>query len=233
MKEAAKTKRIRSEDFYRTYMSGSVLDIGSGGGDGAAEDLCVPHAVPFDKAQGDANRILEYLKLGSFDCVHSSHCLEHMHDPKKAIADWWQLVRPGGYLVTIVPDEDLYEQGNWPSFFNYDHKSTFRLGGDVSWSPVSHEVRGLIAALPGAEIVFARREDEGYVHGTPRFHPRHKRFLARIFRNVQRIAYMLSLKGTFADRAIARTAIFLGVPYDQSAGDALSQIEVVARKKQQ
>jgi hypothetical protein len=45
-----------------------------------------------------------------------------MHDPEAALRQWWALVRPGGYLVVVVPHEDLYEQGMWPSAFNSDHK---------------------------------------------------------------------------------------------------------------
>ena len=58
----------------------------------------------------DANR--------PFDFVFSSHCLEHMQDPVKcpSLRDWWQLVRPGGVLIVIVPDEDLYEQGIFLAF---------------------------------------------------------------------------------------------------------------------
>ena len=123
MNEASKTRAIRNSDFYSRYMNDSVIDIGCG------PDLVVPHATPFDQEDGDANEILDYLKPESFSCVHSSHCLEHMRNPQKSIADWWTLVKPGGYLITVVPDEELYEQGHWPSLFNADHKSTFRLDG--------------------------------------------------------------------------------------------------------
>src|SRR4051794_20067410 len=109
MYEASKTREIRGEDFTRIYFSGSVLDIGCG------PDLVVPHAKPFDFEHGDANRILDFLAPESFDCVHSSHCLEHMREPPVALAQWWALVRPSGYLIIVVPDEDLYEQGVWPS----------------------------------------------------------------------------------------------------------------------
>jgi hypothetical protein len=69
---------------------------------------------------------------------------------------WWALVKPGGYLVIVVPDEDLYEQGMWPSRFNTDHKATFNLGESKSWSPVSYDIEALVQALPRAEIIEAR-----------------------------------------------------------------------------
>ena len=50
-----------------------------------------------------------------------------MRDVPQALEQWWQLVKPGGAMVIVVPDEDLYEQGAWPSLFNRDHSATFRL----------------------------------------------------------------------------------------------------------
>ena len=223
MKEAQKTRKARSEEFYRAFMAGTVLDIGCG------DDLCVPTAIPFDKEQGDANHILNYLSPESFDCVHSSHCLEHVYDPKQCIQDWWKLVKPGGYLVTVVPDEDLYEQGNWPSLFNPDHKSTFRLGGSSSWSPVSHEIRALIQALPEAKILSAKRQKVGYVRGFMRLRRRKGRLKER-FDRYQNGLYRRGLVGTPAERCLILAASLLGVPYDQTMGIALAQIEIVAQK---
>ena len=120
MDESTKTQLIQDPAFAKTYFSGTVLDIGCG------DDLVVPHAQGFDQQQGDANKILKHLEPNSFDTVHSSHCLEHMYHPDQVIHNWWQLVKPKGYLITVVPHEDLYEQGQWPSRFNSDHKVTFR-----------------------------------------------------------------------------------------------------------
>ena len=67
---------------------------------------------------------------------------------EKAILEWWQLVKPGGHLILLVPDEDLYEQDIFPSRFNGDHKFTFTLSKAQSWSPVSIHVLDLVQALP-------------------------------------------------------------------------------------
>lgn len=109
-----------------------MIDIGAGKG------LVCPWAELFDIEDGDANQITRYRTSGSYDAVHSSHCLEHMTDPVVSLSQWWALIKPGGYLVLVVPDEDLYEQGFWPSRFNNDHKATFIIKTDKSWSPVSH-----------------------------------------------------------------------------------------------
>jgi hypothetical protein len=66
-----------------------------------------------------------------------------MHDPRKALLECWQLVRVGGHLFFIVPDEALYEQGVFPSRFNADHKATFTISKAQSWSPISINVLDL------------------------------------------------------------------------------------------
>ena len=68
----------------------------------------------------------------------------------------------GGYLFFIVPDEDLYEQGVFPSRFNSDHKATFTISKTRSWSPKSYNVFDLARSLPGAEIFKIQLCDIGY-----------------------------------------------------------------------
>ena len=225
MNEASKTRAVRSRDFYSRYMNDSVLDIGCG------PDLVVPHATPFDQEDGDANEILNYFKPESFFCVHSSHCLEHMKNPRKSIADWWTLVKPGGYLVTVVPDEELYEQGYWPSLFNTDHKSMFRLGGGSEHPEVSFNIKDLVGLLPGATIVSLERQNSHYCQWKA-FVP--FRPLAPVRGLFSRIRYWFLRKGlidSIFDRVLVRTARLFNVPIDQTLGMALAQIEVVAQKK--
>jgi SAM-dependent methyltransferase len=239
MREASKTRAVRPPKFYDLYMSGRVLDIGCG------DDLCVPHAVPFDQAEGDANDILRHFETESFDCVHSSHCLEHTPDPIHCLKEWWALVKPGAFLVTVVPDEDYYEQGNWPSRFNPDHKCTFRLEGSRSWSPVSYCLPDLVAALPGARILSAKRQLDGYTGEwvlsarkplTGRIHrkvnaiPAVPGLKARAGDRLARILREAGLRGTLAERLFINVSLMIGNQVDQTPGTALAQIEVVAQK---
>lgn len=119
---------------------------------------------PFDKGQGDA----QYLK-GIYNFLHSSHCLEHVFDPWEALRNWCASVRPQGHLVVMIPDEDMYEQGVWPSRFNEDHKHTFTLykpheGKGKSWSPVSINVLDLIGSVSDlAECVSVQKLDATYI----------------------------------------------------------------------
>lgn len=225
MREASKTNRVRGREFLERYFRGRVLDIGAG------DDLVVPWAEPFDKGHGDAQEILRYREPGSYDCVHSSHCLEHMEDVPRALEEWWALVKPGGYLIVVVPDEDLYEQGIWPSVFNSDHKATFRLGKRESWSPVSYDLGELVRALPGAEVVSAEVQDDGYDHSL-RVHGVSGWGLRLLYLH-RRLGHRLRDRGVAAPRLLSllgRAFHLFGMPLDQTTGDALAQIQVVARK---
>lgn len=227
MFEASKTRALRDIAFYEKYFSGSVLDIGCG------RDLVVPHAQPFDLMHGDANRITNFLPDGSaYDCVHSSHCLEHMRDVPGALAQWWSLVLPGGYLIVVVPHEDLYEQGIWPSIFNGDHKATFRFGTRKTWSPVSYDLKELLGELPAAEIVDIALQDHQYDyslkrHGITRFGR------AVVFFSRAHKAAMRHLKADLRklDRVMDKMEYRLGKPIDQTLGEAVAQIQAVVRKR--
>lgn len=154
MNEAHKTYALWPDNI-RNLVTGHGIDIGSG------NDPISKTAIPFDREQGDANHILKYVAT-KFDFVFSSHCLEHMYDPQSTIQEWWQLVKPGGVLIVIVPDEDLYEQGMFPSVFNFDHKHTFTISKHQSWSSKSINMFDLASSLPNGTIERLTLQDHGY-----------------------------------------------------------------------
>lgn len=155
--EATKTK-AKFGYLEKRIFCGRGIDIGCG------NDPIYPEARPFDVADGDANEITNYVHE-KFDYVFSSHCLEHMRDPHKALREWWALVKPNGYLYLVVPDEDRYEQGVFPSRWNGDHKHTFTVYKTGSWSPVSINIVDLVKKLPDAEILKIEVQDDGYDYG--------------------------------------------------------------------
>ena len=233
MDEAAKTEKIRGPEFLEKYFSGKVLDIGCG------DDLVVPNAVPFDKEQGDAQEILDYLSSNTFDCVHSSHSLEHMNDVPKALEQWWQLVKPGGAMIIVVPDEDLYEQGVWPSLFNRDHSATFRLNKTDSWSPVSHDLGELCSVLPNAEVVSLEQQDVGYDHSLKshglgrrgKFFMRLNRSIIKRLNRKQEFLAKLGLNSQSLKYKVNLISVKFGALIDQTLEDAVAQIQIVVRKK--
>jgi SAM-dependent methyltransferase len=161
MDEATKTRKQWGE-LEKSLLVGKGIDIGCG------SDPVIPTVRRFDLEHGDANHITRFVEE-DFDFVYSSHCLEHMHDAQAALLEWWKLVRVGGHLIFIVPDEDLYEKGVFPSRFNPDHKATFTISKAESWSPVSRNVLDLAGNLPGGKLVSIKLCDQGYDRRQLRF----------------------------------------------------------------
>lgn len=158
MGETSKRKADReATGWFTKYCSGRGVDIGCG------DDPVLPDCDKWDLPQGDA-QYLAGVDDATYDWVYSSHCLEHVHDPSEALRNWWRVLKPGGHLIVMVPDEDLYEQGMWPPAFNVDHKSTWTVwkAQGQSWSPASRNMRTELEALPGSRIVSLKRHEKGY-----------------------------------------------------------------------
>jgi len=174
MKECSKSisRRLADSNFINRYFVGNGLDIG-GKPDplGLYRELfCQMRGVrTWDLEDGDAQD-LAGVPDGEYDFVHSSHCLEHLADPGVGLLNWMRVVRPGGHLIVTVPDEDLYEQGVFPSSFNRDHKWTFTIYKTKSWSKKSLNLLDLIRGL-GAEGELIRLEQLSatYRFGLPRY----------------------------------------------------------------
>lgn len=174
VKECSKSivRRLADSNFIRKYFVGSGLDIG-GKPDPLAlyqEFFCrMTEVRTWDLEDGDA-QFLEGVADDSVDFVHSSHCLEHMVDPKQAVKNWLRVVRPGGHVIVTVADEDLYEQGVFPSTFNRDHKWTFTIYKAKSWSPRSVNIIDLVVALgDSAELVRLEQINATYRYELPRY----------------------------------------------------------------
>ena len=137
-------------------IKGDVIDIGCG--DFPVTENC----DKFDVGDGDANYISRYVKK-KYDVVFSSHCLEHMWNPYRTIKDWFSLVKDGGLLIVTIPDEDLYEQGVFPSRYNRDHKWTFTINKTDSLCKNSVNLSDLAKLLDG-DVVMMKTQDDGYNH---------------------------------------------------------------------
>jgi SAM-dependent methyltransferase len=201
---------------------GNGIDIGCG------PDPVTPKARRFDLEHGDANVVSHHVKE-QFDFVYSSHCLEHMHDPRMTILDWWKLVKPGGYLFVVVPDEDLYEQGVFPSRFNDDHKATFTIAKAESWSPNSINVLDLTNSLPGGQLVSLQLQDAGYDRSLISFGRTEPHLLSRVVAKTQNL-----LAGLLGQASLPGIRRFITTyyPADQTTPpyNAQAQIQFIVRK---
>jgi SAM-dependent methyltransferase len=217
MFEASKTKLLW-RDTEKELLRGEGIDIGCG------PDPVTQTAVRFDLKDGDANEIGKYVHR-TFDYVFSAHCLEHMHDPRKTILAWWQLVRKGGCMIIVVPDEDLYEQGYWPSIFNNDHKWSFTISKRQSWNAQSVNVLELAQSLPDSKIRSLELQDIDHDMRTL-YHGIHSRGYAFFLRRALAVIDRLKLFSLIRKPLIG----FFKIPDDQTCHGALTQIQLIVEK---
>jgi len=174
MRELSKSipRRQRDPGFATRFFVGDAVDIG-----GAPDPLSLYQELfpllksvrVWDLEDGDA-QFMKGVPDNSFDLVHSSHCLEHLKDPKIGLEHWLRICSPGGHIVITVPDEDLYEQGIFPSTYNHDHKWTFTSHKFDSWSDKSLNLMSLVEDLgDSCQLISLRLEDSAYRYQLPRF----------------------------------------------------------------
>jgi SAM-dependent methyltransferase len=174
VKELSKSIPRRASDsrFLNQYFCGEGIDIG-----GKPDPLSLYQSFfpkmksvrIWDLEDGDA-QYLSGVSDDTFDFVHSSHTLEHMEDPFTALRNWFRVLSPGGHLIVTLPDEDLYEQGNFHEKFNRYHNYTFTIAKKTSWSDHSVNIVDMVLSLGGeADVKLIQVCDEFYRYDLPRF----------------------------------------------------------------
>ena len=149
MNESSKSifSKIRDNRYATRYLVGDGIDIGAG-----KDALGIYHELfplmascrGWDLSDGDAE-LMQSINDNTFNFIHSAHCLEHMKNPQIALDNWLRILKPNGHLICIVPDEDMYEQGVFPSTFNLDHKHSFTIYKKNSWSEKSINLLDLLS----------------------------------------------------------------------------------------
>lgn len=114
------------------YTTGRGLDLGCG------PFKTFPHFIGVDNGGHDAQfgwkneanllvdtcEKMDIIGSASMDFVFSSHLLEHIQDHKKALLEWWRLIKPNGYLCLYLPHKDHYPNVGQKGA-NPDHKHDF------------------------------------------------------------------------------------------------------------
>lgn len=157
-------RRVR-EKFFDKYISGHGLDIGAG------TDPLTWDCETWDLYQTNFTQDAHDVKFPdeTFDWVYSSHCLEHLDDPRAALREQWRLLKRGGFLILFLPHRDLYEKRERPpSRWNSEHKNFFvpdrHLHSDVLG------VRQLLEEELGGQIQYVAECSEGHTISDPDVH---------------------------------------------------------------
>ena len=110
--------------FVKHYSSGKILEVGCGEGlmfrDFHREyDICQVDisTVALEKAQqlndkivvGDAMNLP--FRSGTFDAVLQVAVLEHLSNPEKALAEAWRMLKKGGKLLILIPNDLVMSVG--------------------------------------------------------------------------------------------------------------------------
>ncbi len=112
-----KSETSKHRDSLINFCKGYGADIGYGG------DPIKPSAITIDYPEGsmaycgdyplqlggDA-RNLYWFKDNSLDYVYSSHCLEDFPETREIINEWIRVLKKGGNLVLLLPDQKKYEE---------------------------------------------------------------------------------------------------------------------------
>jgi O-methyltransferase len=146
--EAASTFRENLlGEFFHKYMAGDVIiDVGFRGQYENTVPI-LPHAIGVDVDYPGYDGVTLPFADGSVDTVYSSHMLEHAPDYKATIRDWYRTLKPGGFIVCVVPHQFLYEKKIYlPSIWNSDHKRFYTPASllrefEESLEPNSYRIR--------------------------------------------------------------------------------------------
>ena len=142
------------------YTRGKGLDIGCGieklyphwlGVDNKKDEVLFGHPIRPDVVVETAEK-LEFFATQSMDFCFSSHLLEHI-EPQNVSAclkEWMRLIKPKGYLVLYLPDEDQYPKVGEKDA-NPDHK----------WNVNYERVINYMRAAGGWDLIdFQKRSEE-------------------------------------------------------------------------
>ncbi len=111
------------------------------------------------------------------ETIFSSHLLEHIVDWRGALAEWWRLVKPGGFLVLYLPHRHFYPNRGQPGA-NPDHKHDF-IPEDIvgamreiapDWSLMERQDRN--GGLEYSFLLVFRKDAPGSGHAYPCDAPR-------------------------------------------------------------
>jgi SAM-dependent methyltransferase len=110
----------------------------------------------------ETDGIKNSLKDKQYDFVYSSHLPFYECEPLDVLNHWLNFVKTNGHLVFTVPDEDLYEQGNFPSIFNNSHKKTFSVYKKLSWSGKHYNILDILQKIDSISIKKIEIVDSNY-----------------------------------------------------------------------
>jgi SAM-dependent methyltransferase len=135
-------RRIK-DGFMARYLSGDhILDVGYRSNEpGVVPVTEVAIGIGLDYPGYDGTN----LPFGddTQDAVMASHVLEHIPNYRPTLAEWFRVLKPGGFLILFLPHKYLYEKRpDIPSLLNPDHRRSYTSASLLTELEVSLPVNG-------------------------------------------------------------------------------------------
>lgn len=131
---------------YSHYISGTVLDVGSGTGNRYKDLFKYQKYTTMDVYEGDGIDIVakaEKIPLpdSSIDSVVCTQVFEHLKYPFESSREIYRVMKKGGHLLLTVPQmNELHEEPN--DFFRYTKFGLISMFEEAGFRTIAYEQRG-------------------------------------------------------------------------------------------
>jgi ubiquinone/menaquinone biosynthesis C-methylase UbiE len=103
------------KEIFRPYVENKMgLDIGFGGRSIINTAINIDQPQPYQEGCSDSQHLkgdarnLYWFKDACLDYVYSSHLLEDFEDKKPILIEWIRVLKSGGLLILLLPDQKRY-----------------------------------------------------------------------------------------------------------------------------
>ena len=128
-KEITMSETARHRELFKPYTQGMGVDLGYGGDPLNASCITIDlpqkyTSVGDNKPQNLFGSALDlyWFKDAVLDYVYSSHLIEDFDDTEQALTEWLRVVKVGGHLCLLFPDEQKYRSIEQEKNWNMSHK---------------------------------------------------------------------------------------------------------------
>lgn len=119
----------RRKALHQLYLQGQGLSIGPKGYENSSQKE-IPNAIDIDLDYPGYDGLILPFADNSQDFVYSSHVLEHIEHVPETLREWFRVIKPGGYLFTVIPHAYLYERASYINHISLGIKNASQWNGD-------------------------------------------------------------------------------------------------------
>lgn len=159
-------EEVKIKPIIEKYLVGEVCDIGCGDSPITENAFGIDgRDFPCVKYRTDFLYNLPHDVCGrKWDCVFSSHVLEHLPDLYRAIEEWGMMVKKDGHLILYLPDGDYYNNKENPEHFHDTKYEPFLMWFKRAFCGEAKNFKGEQYASPIFELIESGQDVEKEDH---------------------------------------------------------------------